>query len=53
MTGACDELLPDRGPQAARQALRAAGEVRVWDGRATAWLVVQRLLEVVGGVLLF
>jgi hypothetical protein len=45
---AVDEMLPDRGPVSAQQALRAAGEIRVWDGRATAWLVAQRLLEVVG-----
>ena len=43
-----DEMLPDRGPVSARQALRAVGEIRVWDGRATTWLVAQRLLEVVG-----
>ena len=52
MAGTIDELLPDRGPEAARQALRAAGEIRVWDGRATAWLVVQRLLEVAGGAMI-
>jgi hypothetical protein len=52
MVGAVDELLPDRGPVAARDALRAAAEIRVFDGRATAWLVVQRLLEVAGFVLL-
>ena len=42
-------MLPDRGPVSAQQALRAARrDPRVWDGRATAWLVAQRLLEVVG-----
>jgi hypothetical protein len=48
MAGTVDELLADRGPEAAQQALRAAAEIRVWNGRATAWLVVQRLLEVAG-----
>lgn len=48
MAGTIDELLPDRGPEAARQVLRAAGDIRVWDGRATAWLVLQRLLEAAG-----
>lgn len=48
MVGSPDDLFPDGGPLAARQALAAAGELRVFDGRATVWLVVQRLLEVVG-----
>jgi hypothetical protein len=48
MVGSPDDLLPHRGPLAARQALAAAAELRVFDARATAWLVVQRLLEVVG-----
>ena len=39
-------LLPDRGPDAARRALAAAAAVRVFDGRATAWLVVARATEV-------
>ena len=52
MAGTVDEMLPDRGPSAAQQALRAASEVRVWDGRATAWLVVQRMVEVVGGAMI-
>ena len=30
-----------------------AGEIRVWDSRATAWLVVQRLLEVIGFLMVF
>ena len=48
MVRTSDEMLPDRGAVAAGQALRAARDVRVFDARATAWLVVQRLLEVVG-----
>lgn len=48
MAGTVDQMLPDRGPDAARQALRAAREIRVFDGRATAWFVVQRLIELVG-----
>ena len=48
MVGTPDEMLPDRGPVAADQALRAARDLRVFDGRATAWLVVQRVLEVAG-----
>ena len=43
-----DALLPDGGGEAAHQALRAAEDVRAFDGPATAWLVVQRALEVVG-----
>lgn len=52
MAGTVDELLPDRGPVAAKQALRAAAEIRVWDGRATVWLMAQRLLEIAGFVML-
>ncbi len=52
MAGTVDELLPDHGPEAAQQALRAAADVRVWDGRATVWLVAQRLLEIVGVLML-
>jgi hypothetical protein len=48
MVGTPDEMLPDRGALAARQALAAAAGLRVFDARTTAWLVVQRLLEVVG-----
>jgi len=46
-------MLPDRGPQAADEALRASAELRVFDGRATAWLVLQRLLEVAGFAMFF
>jgi hypothetical protein len=53
MAGTVDEMLPDRGPVAAQQALRAAADIRVWDGRATAWLVAQRLLEIVGFAMVF
>ena len=52
MVGSPDDLLPDRGPVAARQALAAAEELRVFDGPATAWLVVQRVLEVWGMAML-
>ena len=52
MAGTPDDLLPDRGPLAARQALAAAHELRVFDGPATAWLVVQRVLEVWGMAML-
>jgi len=53
MLGSPDDLLPDRGPAAARQALAAAEQLRIFDGRATVWVVVQRLLEVAGFVLIF
>ena len=53
MVGSPDDLLPDRGPVAARQALAAADALRIFDGRATVWVVVQRLLEVAGFVLIF
>ena len=53
MVGTPDELLPDRGPEGAAGALRAAADLRVFDGRATAWLVLQRLLEVAGFTMLF
>ena len=53
MVGTPDEMLPDRGPQAADEALRASAELRVFDGRATAWLVLQRLLEVAGFAMFF
>ena len=53
MVGTPDEMLPDRGPQAADEALRAADELRVFDGRATAWLVLQRLLEMTGFTIFF
>ena len=53
MVGSPDDLLPDRGPVAARQALAAADALRTFDGRATVWVVVQRLLEVAGFVLIF
>ena len=52
MVGRLDDLLPDRGPSAARQALAAADELRVFDGGATAWLVAQRGLEVRGVAML-
>lgn len=53
MVGTPDEMLPDRGPEAADEALRASAELRVFDGRATAWLVLQRLLEVAGFTMFF
>ena len=53
MVGTPDEMLPDRGPQAADEALRASAGLRVFDGRATAWLVLQRLLEVAGFTMFF
>jgi hypothetical protein len=52
MVGTPDEMLPDLGPEAAQQVLRAAAEVRVFDGRATAGLVLQRLIEVIGGAMI-
>jgi len=52
MAGSPDDLLPDRGPLAARQALAAADELRVFHGRATVGVVVQRSLEVAGFVLI-
>jgi len=52
MAPTTDEMLPDRGAAAAQQALRAAEGLLVFDGRATAWLVVQRVLEVVGTAVL-
>lgn len=48
MVGTEDVLLPDRGPDAARQALAAARAVRVFDGRATVWLLLTRAIEVAG-----
>ena len=53
MVGTSDELLPDRGPVAARRALEAADAVWVFDGRATVGVVVQRLLELAGFALMF
>jgi hypothetical protein len=47
-----DDLLPDHGPSAARQALAAAAGLRVFDGRATCWLVLQRVLEITALALL-
>ncbi len=52
MVGIDDELT-DRGPEAAEQALRAAGEIRMFDGRATAWFVAQRLVEIAGFAMVF
>ncbi len=45
-------MLPDRGHVAAQQALRAVGGIPVWDGRATAGLVAQRMVEVAGGAMI-
>ena len=53
MVGTPDEMLPDRGPVAAAEALRAAGELRVFDGHATAWLVAQRVLEIAAFAMIF
>ena len=53
MVGTPDEMLPDRGPVAAAEALRAAGELRVFDGHATAWLVAQRVLEIAAVAMIF
>lgn len=44
-TRPADELLRVHGPEASREALRAAEEISVLDGRATAWLVVKRVLD--------